>query len=141
MGWFAWNYLVGQVTILLYLGAASQAARLFIEARRSGLLELLLVHARSRLARLCAASGGLAAAVWMAAGAVPGDHMGGCRDVPASHVEPLAATVPATTGAARPALATVTNAGTLPNVVVTTNSTTTHVTVLGAAAPPVTVVG
>jgi hypothetical protein len=42
MWWFVWNYLAGPVTLLLYLGTASQAARPFVEARRSGLLELLL---------------------------------------------------------------------------------------------------
>ena len=39
---FGWHLLGGLVTLLLYLGAASEATRLFVEARRSGLLELML---------------------------------------------------------------------------------------------------
>jgi hypothetical protein len=42
MLWFAWAYLAGAFTLVLYLGAASQAARFFVEAQRSGLIELLL---------------------------------------------------------------------------------------------------
>ena len=40
--WIIWNYLGGLFTLLLYLWTASQACRFFVEARRSGLLELLL---------------------------------------------------------------------------------------------------
>jgi hypothetical protein len=40
--WIIWNSLGGLFTLLLYLWAASQACRFFVEARRSGLLELLL---------------------------------------------------------------------------------------------------
>ena len=40
--WMAWNYLGGFFTLLLYLGVASQASRFLVDARRSGLLELLL---------------------------------------------------------------------------------------------------
>ena len=40
--WIIWNYVGGLFTLLLYLWAASQACRFFVEARRSGLLELLL---------------------------------------------------------------------------------------------------
>jgi ABC-type transport system involved in multi-copper enzyme maturation permease subunit len=40
--WIAWNYLGGFLTLLLYLGIASQAGRLLVDGRRSGLLELLL---------------------------------------------------------------------------------------------------
>ena len=40
--WILWNYLGGMFTFLLYLWAASQTCRFFVEARRSGLLELLL---------------------------------------------------------------------------------------------------
>ena len=40
--WVAWNYLGGFFTLLLYLGMASQAGRFLVDARRSGLLELLL---------------------------------------------------------------------------------------------------
>jgi len=39
---FAWNWLSGVLTLLLYLGVASQAARFFVDAQRSGLTELLL---------------------------------------------------------------------------------------------------
>ena len=39
VGWFVWGHLAGLVTVLLYLGAASEGARLFLDARRSGLLE------------------------------------------------------------------------------------------------------
>ena len=40
--WIIWNCLGGLFTLLLYLWTASQACRFFVEARRSGLLELLL---------------------------------------------------------------------------------------------------
>jgi hypothetical protein len=40
--WMIWNYVGVLFTLLLYLWAASQAGRFFVEARRSGLLELLL---------------------------------------------------------------------------------------------------
>jgi hypothetical protein len=40
--WTVWIYIGGLFTLILYLWAASQAARFFVEARRSGLLELLL---------------------------------------------------------------------------------------------------
>lgn len=40
--WIAWNYLGGLFVLILYLWAASQACRFLVEARRSGLLELLL---------------------------------------------------------------------------------------------------
>ncbi len=40
--WILWSYLGGLLTLPLYLWAASQACRFFVEARRSGLLELLL---------------------------------------------------------------------------------------------------
>lgn len=42
MWWILWNYLGGFFTLLLYLGMASQAGRFLVDARRSGLLELLL---------------------------------------------------------------------------------------------------
>lgn len=41
--WILWNYTGGFFTLLLYLCAASLACRFLVEARRSGLLELLLV--------------------------------------------------------------------------------------------------
>jgi hypothetical protein len=41
--WILWNYAGGLFTLLIYVWAASQACRFFVEARRSGLLELLLV--------------------------------------------------------------------------------------------------
>ena len=41
--WILWNYLGGVFSLLLYLWAASQACRFLAEARRSRLLELLLV--------------------------------------------------------------------------------------------------
>jgi hypothetical protein len=41
-GWMVLTYPVGFFMLLLYLGAASQSSRFFAEARRSGLLELLL---------------------------------------------------------------------------------------------------
>jgi hypothetical protein len=40
--WMIWSYMGVLFTLLLYLWAASQAGRFFVEARRSGLLELLL---------------------------------------------------------------------------------------------------
>lgn len=40
--WLAWNYFGGALTLVIYLGLASQAGRFFIEAQRSGLTELLL---------------------------------------------------------------------------------------------------
>jgi ABC-type transport system involved in multi-copper enzyme maturation permease subunit len=40
--WIVWNYIGGLFTLILYLWAASQACRFFVEARRSGLIELLL---------------------------------------------------------------------------------------------------
>ncbi|MHB8522971.1 MAG: ABC transporter permease subunit [Limisphaerales bacterium] len=40
--WFAWNSFGGLLTLVLYLGIASQAGRFFVEAQRSGLIELLL---------------------------------------------------------------------------------------------------
>ncbi|HKS36668.1 MAG TPA: hypothetical protein VJW76_05735 [Verrucomicrobiae bacterium] len=42
MLWFAWSYLAGALVLVLYLGIASQAARFFVEARRNGLIELVL---------------------------------------------------------------------------------------------------
>jgi hypothetical protein len=41
--WILWSYVGGFFTLILYLLMASQAGRFGIEARRSGLLELLLV--------------------------------------------------------------------------------------------------
>lgn len=41
--WFAaWSSFAGLLTLVLYLGIASQAGRFFVEAQRSGLIELLL---------------------------------------------------------------------------------------------------
>ena len=40
--WMMLTYPVGFFMLLLYLGAASQSSRFFVEARRSGLIELLL---------------------------------------------------------------------------------------------------
>jgi hypothetical protein len=40
--WMIWIWIGGLFTLILYLWAASQACRFFVEARRSGLLELLL---------------------------------------------------------------------------------------------------
>jgi hypothetical protein len=40
--WMVWSYFGSLFTLLLYLWTASQACRLFIEARRSGFTELLL---------------------------------------------------------------------------------------------------
>jgi hypothetical protein len=40
--WMIWMYAGALYTFLLYLWAASQSCRFFVEARRSGLLELLL---------------------------------------------------------------------------------------------------
>ncbi|MBI3849395.1 MAG: ABC transporter permease subunit [Verrucomicrobia bacterium] len=37
-----WSSCAGLLTLVLYLGTASQAGRFFVEARRSGLIELLL---------------------------------------------------------------------------------------------------
>ena len=39
---FLWSYFGGIITLVMYLGTASQAARFHVEARRSGLIELLL---------------------------------------------------------------------------------------------------
>src|SRR5258706_6611952 len=41
--WIAWSSLGGIFTLLWYLGVASQVGRLFVDAQRSGLIELLLV--------------------------------------------------------------------------------------------------
>ena len=44
-GWmmqFVWSPLAALFTLVLYLGIASQAGRFFVEAKRSGLIELLL---------------------------------------------------------------------------------------------------
>ena len=40
--WIAWSFFAGAFALVLYLGAASQASRFFVEAQRSGLIELLL---------------------------------------------------------------------------------------------------
>ena len=40
--WMSWNFVGGTLTLALYLWIASQAARFFVEVRRSGLVELLL---------------------------------------------------------------------------------------------------
>jgi ABC-type transport system involved in multi-copper enzyme maturation permease subunit len=40
--WIVWSYIGDLFTLILYLWAASQACRFFVEARRSGLLELVL---------------------------------------------------------------------------------------------------
>ena len=42
MGWFVASYVGSALMLALYLGMASQAGRFFVEAQRSGLLELLL---------------------------------------------------------------------------------------------------
>jgi ABC-type transport system involved in multi-copper enzyme maturation permease subunit len=41
-GWMVLNYPVRLFILLLYLGAASQSSRFFVDARRSGLIELML---------------------------------------------------------------------------------------------------
>jgi len=41
-GLYLWSYAARIVTLMLYLGVASQATRFFVEARRSGLMEMLL---------------------------------------------------------------------------------------------------
>ena len=40
--WWLWSYLGGFLSLVLYLAVASQACRFFVEAQRTGLLELLL---------------------------------------------------------------------------------------------------
>src|SRR4026209_2579939 len=40
--WYAWSSLASAVSLLLYLGIASQASRLLVAARRNGMMELLL---------------------------------------------------------------------------------------------------
>jgi len=40
--WWLWSYLGGFLSLVLYLAVASQAGRFFVEAQRTGLLELLL---------------------------------------------------------------------------------------------------
>ena len=40
--WFAWSYLSGIISLLLYLGIALLATRFFVEAQRGGFTELLL---------------------------------------------------------------------------------------------------
>jgi hypothetical protein len=40
--WILWNYVGGAFLLVLYVWAASQACRFFVEARRGGMLELLL---------------------------------------------------------------------------------------------------
>jgi hypothetical protein len=40
--WMVWTWVSAVFTLILYLWAASQACRFFVEARRSGLIELLL---------------------------------------------------------------------------------------------------
>jgi hypothetical protein len=124
MWWFGWNYLAGPVTLILYLGAASQTARLLVDARRSGLLELCLStplgphqilqgqwRALLRLFGpplvLCLVTQGL--------GNVLVQQMMWNR---------IAATVPATTAPATPPLA-ITNAVTTGSGVITTSTTTT----------------
>jgi hypothetical protein len=42
MLWVMWGYVGGALTLAFYLGTASQAGRFFVDARRSGLIELLL---------------------------------------------------------------------------------------------------
>jgi hypothetical protein len=42
MKWMIWNYVGGLFSLALYLGAASQASRFFVEARKTGVIELLL---------------------------------------------------------------------------------------------------
>lgn len=41
--WMFWNYVAGLFVLLLYVWTASQASRLLLDARRSGMLELLLI--------------------------------------------------------------------------------------------------
>jgi hypothetical protein len=45
--WIIWNYIGGLFLLIVYLWAASQACRFLVEARRSGLLELLLASPAS----------------------------------------------------------------------------------------------
>ncbi len=40
--WMFWTYLGNVLAVILYLGTASQASRFFVDARKSGLIELLL---------------------------------------------------------------------------------------------------
>lgn len=42
MLWMMWGYIGWAFTLLFYLGTASQAGQFFVDARRSGLIELLL---------------------------------------------------------------------------------------------------
>ena len=42
MAWMFWGYVGGALTLAFYLGTASQACRFLVDARRSGLTELLL---------------------------------------------------------------------------------------------------
>ena len=42
MGWIIWSYFGGLFTLGLYLSFALQSGRFFVEARRTGLLELML---------------------------------------------------------------------------------------------------
>lgn len=42
MAWMFWGYVGGALTLVFYLGTASQACRFLVDARRSGLTELLL---------------------------------------------------------------------------------------------------
>jgi hypothetical protein len=40
--WMVWSYLAGALSLMLYLGVAAQSNRFFVEAQRSGLIELML---------------------------------------------------------------------------------------------------
>ena len=40
--WVGWNYLNGILTLVLYFAVATQASRFFVDARKTGLIELLL---------------------------------------------------------------------------------------------------
>jgi hypothetical protein len=40
--WIMWGFVGGALTLMYYLGMASQAGRFFVDARRNGLIELLL---------------------------------------------------------------------------------------------------
>ena len=41
--WASWGFLGGTTSLVIYLGIASQAGRFFVETRRNGFMELLLV--------------------------------------------------------------------------------------------------
>ena len=140
--WLVWSSVSGLVTLILYLGIASQACRFFVEARRSGLIELLLATPLTVTQilqgqwRAMLRMFGPPLALFLAAqlvGAAVAQHLFAGAFAPAAAAVPVPA-APAPTNGTTTTVVTVTNSVTIaPNV--TFVGTTTGFSASGGPAP------